>query len=116
MRKDDLMAGLRGKPVAFEVDGFGVHLRPLAASDRVGLLAWYRANRKEPDAAHVLQHKLIALAVIDPDNGGQLLTEADAAALPALAVDVISEEVARRNGLGKDGEDDAGKVSRPTPN
>jgi hypothetical protein len=115
MRKEDLINGLRGKPVPFEVDGFTVHLRPLAASDRVGLLAWYRANRKEPDAAHTLQHKLIALAVVDPDNGGALLTEADAAALPALAVDAISEEVARRNGLGKDDGDDAGNASGPTP-
>lgn len=113
MRKDDLMAGLRGMPVAFEVGGFAVHLRPLAASDRVSLMAWYRANKAEPNAAHDLQHKLVALAVVDPDNGGQLLTEADAAALPALAVDDISEEVARRNGLGKD--DDAGKAPGPTP-
>lgn len=115
MRKDDLLAGVKGGPVPFDVNGFAVYLRPLTSADRLGLFVWHRENKKRDGAGNELQHKLIALAVVDPDNGGSLLTEADAALLPALAVDAISEEVARRNGIG--GKDDAeGKASPATPN
>lgn len=111
MRKEDVIAGLRGKPVPFEVDGFAVHLRPLTAADRAALFGWYRERKDDPTAPLHLMTKLIAAAVVDPHTGEQLLTEADAAALPGAAHEAIAEEVARRNGLGGD----RGKARRPTP-
>ncbi|MES2208583.1 MAG: hypothetical protein V4515_00105 [Chloroflexota bacterium] len=112
MRKADLIAGVNGKPTPFEVEGFAVHLRPLTAADRLDLFRWHKEHKGEPTAANDLQHKLIALAVVDPESGDRLLSEKEAADLAAVAVDAISEEVARRNGMGND---DAGKASRPIP-
>lgn len=98
MTTADLIAALTGRPQEFTVGAVSVLLRPLTYADRAALIAWDRPAGDGADVGQVLQRKYLALAVCD-EAGQRLLSEEDVGRLPALAVDAISAEVARRNGL-----------------
>jgi hypothetical protein len=100
MKKQDLLAAIKGKPVPFTAPtGLKVDLRPLTAPERIGILHWLRESTS-PDAGWLLRFKYAALCLCDGD-GDPLFTEEEIAGVPFAAVDLdaIADEVARRGGL-----------------
>lgn len=113
MTKADLLAGARGRPVPFELDGFSCLLRPLTFGDRQALFDYIRERGEEPGSGVGLQAKIVTLAVCD-EQGQPLLTEADLAGFAVPIAEAIATEVARRNGIDGKGAGAPGKAASPT--
>lgn len=104
MTKADVLAGIAAVAVPFKLEnGAEVLLRPLRFGDRLELGKWWESAKSDPAAGAELQRRLLMLSVCD-SSGSPVLSETDVSLLDAKAVDAISEEISKRNGLGGPGE------------
>jgi hypothetical protein len=100
MKKADLLAAIKGKPVSFTTKaGLKVDLRPITAPERMEILQWLR-DSKDEFLGWSLKYKYAALGLCDGD-GDRLFNTDEMPIQPLTAADLddIADEVARRAGM-----------------
>lgn len=99
MTKAELLAAARGKPLPFEFSGFACFLLPLPWGEMKDV----QGKHKEGDdaTAEAMTFEFVARAVCD-ESGARLLDPSDVPQLPLSTIRALSEEIARRSGVGAD--------------
>jgi hypothetical protein len=104
MKREDVLAGLRKKPVAVQVGELTVHVKPLTVGQKEAFALWRKDN---PGPAGVVG-KLIAASLCD-ESGALLLDGPEQVAeLDGALCEALCERIAELNGMKAEKGDDAG--------